>query len=1006
MLGRELLDGLRRNTRRVAIILHFHHIASGKEIVRKLHQLPKSYRLFITISSPIPQDVFNDLVRLGVPLTILDVPNVGRDVRPFLIALAHPEVRSCDYVCKLHTKRNLNIHHENWIKAMLEGTIGNANTFNDIIRAFDADPELLMVGPEPVYKSGRKLMRANGLLCEKISKKIFGISPPEDWGFFAGTMFWARTSVLAAFADRWKMSKDLAFEPEPIGEDGALPHAFERMFGAIPVVMGGKIGLVNVETQAVSTHKAPGPINMESMDAQFGLPPSKRGATAKSAGGTPQNTGSAAEGAQPFDATWYSTYYQDVAKLGMDPLKHYLWLGKRLGRMPNGKVLMDHRPIQHAAANSASAITAQSVKKSTAIFVSGEPTTKPGYFYRVERYAHAATRLGLRAEILTLDRLRGASGLIDSARFVFIWRAVWGRELASFVQEAGRLGVPVIFDVDDLMICPEMATQQFIDAIRFNRIDAGKVKHHFEKIRQTMVSADVCTASTASLAWYMRKDPSRKPAFVLPNGFSEEVYTLSRIAARARSRSCHDVIRIGYASGTTTHQADFRVCAPAVAAILRECEHSRLVLFQKGERPTLDLTEYPEFAGLEHRIEWRSFVDHRLLPTEIARFDINLAPLEVGNPFCEAKSELKFFEAAICDVPTIASPTGPFAGVISHGETGFLADTTEDWHAALRALIHDASLRRRIGREAHRRALWTFGPLRRVELMQFLLDQIEGGRRSALSFSRHVALSNQPPPSVPMADREIVMEHEDGKSAKVSVIVPLFNYEDYIEEALNSVAAQTLPDIELIVVDDCSTDRSCIRAKNWMEAHRDRFRRVVLARHVQNQGLGASRNTAFDLADSLHVMTLDADNRLLPSCCEKLLAIADREGAAFVYPTIRKFGDATGRMGDRPYRPAALIPGNYIDAMALISKEAWAAVGGYVPSRLGWQDYDLWCRFAERGFHGVHVDEELAEYRVHQSSMLRTRTDKVNNKVELVKLMHHAHPWLDLIEEHRYARKV
>ena len=879
---------------------------------------------------------------------------------------------------------------------MLAGTIGDAVTFGNIVRSFDADPTLMMVGPEPIYKSGRKLIRVNQPLCEKVTKTLLGSDLPSEWGFFAGTMFWARISVFADLADRWKGLEDvLPFEEEPIGEDGALPHAFERAFGAVPVVLGGKIGLVDINTGTVSTHVAPGPINMESMDNQFGPPPSKARASATQISPQVGSMEPEAKNSQAFDSDWYRSHYADVDMLGMDPLKHYLWIGKRLGRAPNEKALLEQlavRPTKPTAED-----TPAPAERSTAIFVSGEPLSRPGYFYRVERYAKAAARIGLRTATLTMGDLKSGRPLIKSAKFVYIWRAIWGPDLASFVQEAQRVGVPVVFDVDDLMVRPELATAEYIDAIRFNNFDPENVKRHYGKIRQTMVSVDFCTASTAELAWHMRKAPQPKPTFVLPNGYAEETYLLSRAAARAKPQD--GLIRIGYASGTRTHQADFKVCAPAVAAVLREREDCRLVLFRRDTLTTLDLAEFPEFAGLEDRIEWRSFVDHHLLPTEVARFDINLAPLEVGNPFCEAKSELKFFEAAICDVPTIASPTGPFARAIDDGETGFLATTTEEWLVALQTLVSNADLRHKIGREAHRRALWPFGPLRRVDLVQSMIDQIDGGRRGAATFSRDVGLSDLPRRTVPLADRAIIFEHDDGRPAKASVVVPLFNYENYVVEALDSVAAQTLNDIELIVVDDCSTDQSGALVMEWMTRHRDRFRRMVLACHRENQGLGASRNTAFDLADTLHVMTLDADNRLLPGCCERLLSIMDREGAAFVYPTIRQFGDGSARMGEAPYRPAALIPGNYIDAMALISKEAWAAVGGCSTSRLGWEDYDLWCRFAERGFHGVHASEVLAEYRVHQSSMLRTATDKQKNKAALVEQMERDHPWLNLVEQ-------
>ena len=78
--------------------------------------------------------------------------------------------------------------------------------------------------------------------------------------------------------------------------------------------------------------------------------------------------------------------------------------------------------------------------------------------------------------------------------------------------------------------------------------------------------------------------------------------------------------------------------------------------------------------------------------TRIARFDINLAPLEVGNIFCESKSELKFYEAALVDRPTVASPTEPYRNAIVHGQTGFLATTEDEWYEAVTALVVDASV--------------------------------------------------------------------------------------------------------------------------------------------------------------------------------------------------------------------------------------------------------------------------------------------------------------------------
>jgi len=98
-------------------------------------------------------------------------------------------------------------------------------------------------------------------------------------------------------------------------------------------------------------------------------------------------------------------------------------------------------------------------------------------------------------------------------------------------------------------------------------------------------------------------------------------------------------------------------------------------------------------------------------------------------------------------------------------------------------------------------------------------------------------------------------------------------------------------------------------------------------------------------------------------------------------------------MGTKPFAPQRFVANNYIDAMALIAKDAWARVGGYNETRLGWQDYELWCRFVERGFWGVQVRETLCEYRAHGVSM-RNNTDSDENQRILHAFLHDHHPWM------------
>lgn len=709
-----------------------------------------------------------------------------------------------------------------------------------------------------------------------------------------------------------------------------------------------------------------------------------------------------------FDAVWYVARYPDVA--ASNPLLHYLQFGAAEGReirpvaterlLP--PVLSQSPPpmlAPPALFPPASAEPGPASAVLRVVFVAGEPDT-PGAVYRVTRMARAAERGGAQTECLTLAEAAARRDVILAADIVVIWRAAWNGEVIAVVEAARQGGAQLVFDVDDLMVDPDLATIETIDGIRSQGIPEDAVRDHYGRVRDTMAHAQFCIATTDELARYMRRHA--KPTFVVPNGFDGETLRVSRRALRARRQSADDgLLRIGYAVGSRTHQRDFAQAAGAVARILRERPECRLVLFAShiDFSPLLDVDEFPALAGLEGQIEWRQIVPLARLPEELARFDVNLVPLEVGNPFCEAKSELKHFEAALVEACTIASPTGPFRRAIAHGRTGFLAATPDDWYLALRALLDDAALRRRVGHAAYLAALWTFGPERRAELMASVLTQIGGGAPAARAFALdvHRALAPRPVPDIPAS--EMMFEADALGDADVTVIVPLYNYARHIEEALESVRAQSLALLDLVVVDDNSTDDSLAVALAWAKRHAARFNRVTVLRNAANSGLGPTRNVGFGHAETPYVLPLDADNRLLPACCETLLRAARDSGAAFTYPVIRAFGDASDLMGVFPYAPARLIGVPYIDAMALVSLAAWAGVGGYCDTRLGWEDYEFWCRMAEAGLNGHQVAHTpLAQYRVHRGSMLQAITEVGENKTRMMAEMTRRHPWLSLVD--------
>ena len=117
----------------------------------------------------------------------------------------------------------------------------------------------------------------------------------------------------------------------------------------------------------------------------------------------------------------------------------------------------------------------------------------------------------------------------------------------------------------------------------------------------------------------------------------------------------------------------------------------------------------------------------RFRPTEPAEpIDINLIPLVSDDPFTESKSELKFFEAGILKVPTVAAATDPFRRAVEDGVDGFVANGIEEWTEKLENLIINKELREKIGEKAREKAIEKYSTInaKNEEYYQFLRSKI------------------------------------------------------------------------------------------------------------------------------------------------------------------------------------------------------------------------------------------------------------------------------------------
>jgi hypothetical protein len=209
---------------------------------------------------------------------------------------------------------------------------------------------------------------------------------------------------------------------------------------------------------------------------------------------------------------------------------------------------------------------------------------------------------------------------------------------------------------------------------------------------------------------------------------------------------------------------------------------------------------------------------------------------------------------------------------------------------------------------------------------------------------------------------------------RVTVGISLYEYEREIVDALASVVASRYADYDVVVVDDASRDGSVAAVERFL-ADRPWLPAAVYRRRV-NGGPAAVRNAVAELSRGELLLVLDADNGVYPTCLERLVEALDADpDASFAYPMldVRSGGRSTFLWNRLAWDPARLAEESYLDAFALVRREHLLELGGYRDDpRLDLEDYDLWCRFADAGRHGVHVPEPLGWYRLTGHSRLRT----------------------------------
>jgi O-antigen biosynthesis protein len=328
---------------RAAIHLHLFYADVARELIDRVARLGRAdIDVLATFVGALDPAVDRALDKIPGRVVRIEVPNRGWDIGPLLHLL--PLIREEGYraVCHLHTKKGNSGYAAEWRAIAYDGLIRDHRLVTRVLAAFESEPRLMLAGPAPLYKSAASHQFGNADILSQLAPKLMApLYPLADWGFFAGTFFWARPDLLERVAGLAE------FEGHDAERDGTLAHAIERLIGLAPVAMDGEIGLVDEEGQ-LTLAKAPGKPNHEPIirtlvdRAERFVAPLDAELSALIARHNPLvdyiRHGRDPDALDPnpyFSSQYYLRVHPDLEAAGVHPLEHYLRHGAEEGR-PTG----------------------------------------------------------------------------------------------------------------------------------------------------------------------------------------------------------------------------------------------------------------------------------------------------------------------------------------------------------------------------------------------------------------------------------------------------------------------------------------------------------------------------------------------------------------------------------------------------------------------------------------------------------------------------------------------
>ncbi len=211
----------------------------------------------------------------------------------------------------------------------------------------------------------------------------------------------------------------------------------------------------------------------------------------------------------------------------------------------------------------------------------------------------------------------------------------------------------------------------------------------------------------------------------------------------------------------------------------------------------------------------------------------------------------------------------------------------------------------------------------------------------------------------------------------VSVIMGIYNCEEYLEEALNCIINQTYTNWEVIMCDDGSKDNTIGVAQKFVDKYPDKFR---LLKNEQNMGLNFTLNKCLYEAKGDYIARMDGDDLCSPERFQKEIDVLENNPDIAIVSTDMEFFDENGVFGrtksvKEPTKSTFINKTPFCHAPCMVRKEAYLSVEGYTVDKrlLRVEDYHLWAKMYAKGYKGFNIQESLYQMRDDRNAQNRRK---------------------------------